>query len=577
MRLKQLWRKILDIGIIESYSQAKAKRIRLTNGFALITGLISISSSITSIIFNFATTGEIKTMGLAGPIGITFGFFALIPIVINHYKKHIFASYLILSIWWLLLTSFIIIYGEAVRFDRYLIVEMVIPMAMFAKKRDIILSTSFSVLLFLSAQVLYELHPPLIETEASFAPYRYAIHTIFMIITLLGSLVYFKVQNDRNEKLILEEVKIRRRTEAELKEANYAKDRFFSVIAHDLKGSVGNIALILNKFEKERIPPKLFEHLKISAQNTYELLQDLLSWARSQKKLIKYLPVHFNLFDLVDQTAKVFTLAIQQKELELLIINNSKDIYAHADQASIKTIVRNLLSNAIKYSYKGGVVKLVLDSNDEYVTVSIQDYGIGISKSKIETLFNIDENTRSSPGTFNEIGTGLGLILCNEFVEANKGRLFVESDENKGTCFWFTIPRGKEYSQTKLVNRLKEMQLKFLIVEDDYLDLQTTLSVLQKLQINGISFVNAEDAITAYESEQPDIILIDIELPNMDGVDATWYIKDQYPNQLVYALTSFEPSFAKEKYGNNLPFDAFLRKPLEEEELLNYLGHDLDW
>lgn len=444
MNFKNIWNSLLNTGTTKEYSSTKIKRIRLTNGFALLTGIIALIVSVTAVFVNFITSGNIDSTRVSAPVGALLGLSISCIIFVNFLKKHLLASYLILIIWWGLLTSFSILYGQAIGFDRYFMIGMILPLAMFEKKLHVALSISISVLLFSMCQLFYWYYPPVIETPASFIPVRYAIHTIFLIATLISTVMYFRIQNIRNEKIILNEVNVRHAAQIKLEEVNYAKDRFFSVLAHDLQGSIGNFYQTFNDIELSEISPEMYEHLKKSTENTYELLQDLLLWARNQKNLIEFKPQKFNLLPILHETANHFSIQLKDKEIEIKINNHSDEPIVSADISSIKTVTRNLISNAIKFSHKGGIIKISVENHDGCIKTTIRDYGVGIDKSKIQTLFDLDKSTHSSPGTQNEKGTGLGLVLCKDFIEANKGQIYAENKNGYGACFCFTLPSATE-------------------------------------------------------------------------------------------------------------------------------------
>jgi len=235
----------------------------------------------------------------------------------------------------------------------------------------------------------------------------------------------------------------------ELKITNKTKDKFFSIIAHDLKSPfntmLGFTKLLVNKFDNydEEKQKKFLGILNQSIQNTFNLLENLLLWSRSQRGKIEFKPKKENLqlllnevVVLVGQTATSKSITIKNKTPENIIVNADKDM--------LTTIIRNLMSNAIKFTPKEGEIiinaGLVTDENGKKFTeISIKDCGVGISKKKLARLFILSENV-STKGTEGEAGTGLGLTLCKEFVEKHGGKIWVESEVDKGSEFIFTIP-----------------------------------------------------------------------------------------------------------------------------------------
>jgi PAS domain S-box-containing protein len=240
------------------------------------------------------------------------------------------------------------------------------------------------------------------------------------------------------------------RKNAELAELNASKDKFFSIIAHDLRNPLGNFKLITKLLHEdfddlsneERI--ELLESMKDSADNIYSLLENLLEWSQTQRNKIQFNPVELNLKLLSVGIINLLKPTAEKKQIQL--INNisiSSEVYA--DVNMINTVLRNLLSNAIKFTPNGGKIEIgIIKSSDDLMTsddcIYVKDEGIGMSQDTIQKLFKIDENI-STLGTNNEKGTGLGLILCKEFVEKHGGRIWVESEECKGSTFYFSLPK----------------------------------------------------------------------------------------------------------------------------------------
>jgi signal transduction histidine kinase len=171
----------------------------------------------------------------------------------------------------------------------------------------------------------------------------------------------------------------------------------------------------------------------------YALLDNLLTWSRVQRGMIDYHPQEIDVQKVVTRNVAIFTSNAEQKQITLRTAIQEQTI-VYADKKMIDTIIRNLLSNALKFTHPGGNIEVSATQNGNYVTVSVTDTGIGIDEKHIPKLFRIDAQYKRV-GTANEKGTGLGLILCQEFVERNGGKIWVESIVNKGTTFWFRLPK----------------------------------------------------------------------------------------------------------------------------------------
>jgi len=244
------------------------------------------------------------------------------------------------------------------------------------------------------------------------------------------------------------EKRVKERT-LELEEANATKDRFFSIIAHDLKspfnGLLGFADLLYNDFDKldEQTKQEFAEIIKNAATDIFKLLENLLEWASSQTGRIILKAKKLDLNKLITDTIQANKPVRSKKRIEThLQINTTKS--AFADEDTINVVIRNLLSNAIKFTPQQGKIDFIVDerhteNGKSEIIVNVKDNGIGIKSEDIDMLFSLNKKI-TTQGTEKETGTGLGLILCKEFVEKNGGQLFVESTPGKGSIFSFTLP-----------------------------------------------------------------------------------------------------------------------------------------
>jgi signal transduction histidine kinase/CheY-like chemotaxis protein len=229
----------------------------------------------------------------------------------------------------------------------------------------------------------------------------------------------------------------------QLKDLNATKDKFFNIVAHDLKNPftslLGSSELLFQNIDKLDVDNirKLALILNDSAKSGYAILQNLLDWSRSQTGMLKYSPEKINLKQLIDENIMNLELFSTTKEVKI-VSELKKDLPVIADKNIVNTILRNLLSNAIKFSYRHGKIIIRTNENTEEVVISVRDFGTGIPKDSIEKIFRIDARY-SLPGTENEQGTGLGLKLCKEFAEKQGGRIWVESEVNKGSEFFLSL------------------------------------------------------------------------------------------------------------------------------------------
>jgi len=230
----------------------------------------------------------------------------------------------------------------------------------------------------------------------------------------------------------------------ELERLNKTKDKFFSIIAHDLKNPfhaiMGFSELLTKEFTTMDDSQKigLIDLINISSESAFNLLENLLQWARTQTDKIKFHPENSDLRELVDSNIKFHKVSALKKKITLTT-QVPPGTMVYADSNMINTVIRNLISNAIKFTDNNGKITISAKPKEAFYEISISDTGIGIDKETLDKLFRIDEY-HTSTGTSGESGTGLGLIICKEFVEKNNGKIWAESTPEKGSTFSFTIP-----------------------------------------------------------------------------------------------------------------------------------------
>ncbi|MCG8701366.1 MAG: hybrid sensor histidine kinase/response regulator [Bacteroidales bacterium] len=234
----------------------------------------------------------------------------------------------------------------------------------------------------------------------------------------------------------------------ELTELNAVKDKFFSIIAHDLRNPF-NALLVLTEILKTRYgemesseAQQMIDMLYDSTKEGYELLDNLLTWSRSQRNRLEFNPVLLDIRDIIQGNVQLLTNLARSKEIQLQV-NVDREYQVMSDQNMIDTVIRNLVTNAIKFTPTGGLITISVITNEDEIIVTVKDTGVGISPENLSKLFKIDSG-HSTLGTSNEKGTGLGLVLCKEFIDKHEGRIWVESELNKGSEFKFSLPAVKE-------------------------------------------------------------------------------------------------------------------------------------
>jgi len=257
-------------------------------------------------------------------------------------------------------------------------------------------------------------------------------------LSSIGGQIAFAIER----KLAESEIKLKNEL---LQTVNSEKDKFFSILAHDLRGPLSAF-VEATKIITEEVQTMSIEEIKDitlsmtqSATGIYSLLENLLEWSRLQRGVMNFIPEKFNIKRRLDDCISVLSESAKKKGI-VIETSVNENLEINADKHMFDTIVRNIISNAIKFTKAGGIVSIsAIYNKDNAVEFQISDSGIGMSPELKEKLFKIDEKT-SRPGTDGETSTGLGLLLCKEFIEKHGGKIGVESEVGKGTKFIFSLP-----------------------------------------------------------------------------------------------------------------------------------------
>ncbi len=275
-----------------------------------------------------------------------------------------------------------------------------------------------------------------------------------------GSIIHInyseKIENDNNGNfnrthcvfseitLQLKAEKTLIKSEQRLRELNATKDKFFSIIAHDLKNPFNDLmgftqllSMNIDKYDKSKIE-NFIKIIHQSSKLAYNLLENLLDWSRTQTGNLNFNPEKIRINNLITENIDLLESTASNKNIKIYPEIDS-DLLVYADKNMIRTVIRNLISNSIKYTNQGGFIKISANKKNKFCKINVSDNGIGISAKNIDKLFKIDESY-TTVGTEREKGTGLGLILCKEFIKKNKGEITVKSELGKGSTFTFTLP-----------------------------------------------------------------------------------------------------------------------------------------
>jgi len=383
----------------------------------------------------------------------------------------------------------------------------------------------------------------------------------------------------------------RLKTEAELKykneelqKLNAEKDKFFTIIAHDFRGPFNGF-LELTKMIADGSPHMTMEKIheiahvmRKSASNVYRLLENLLEWTSMQRGITFFNPSVFLLLPKISDAIGLVLEAADKKEISISL-DIPDQMRVVADENMLGSIVRNLVSNAVKYTPKRGKIVVAAKSDGgRYVRISVKDTGIGMNKNIIDNLFSLDINTNRT-GTEGEPSTGLGLIICKDFVEKHLGKLGVDSEPGKGSTFYFTIPCSAEPEKKTIVQdkvtpggEMRQIKkLKILIAEDD-----ETSDYLITIALNRISkeFLHSKTGIdtvkVCLDNPDIDLVLMDIQMPGIDGYEATREIRQFNKNVIIIAQTAFAFPGESEK-AVEAGCNGYISKPIDKHALLKMI------
>lgn len=289
-----------------------------------------------------------------------------------------------------------------------------------------------------------------LENEKQVAEQRVYLAVLFALLlaSLIGGYSFYRNSQVRKKaNSLLKEKNREIASQAErLEDLNKVKNQLFSIISHDLRGPISSLQGLINLHEMDELSNEEIEILMPQVaqkfKHTSSLLNNLLSWSRSQLEGYHTEPEDFDIKKLTDE---ILPIATQKAGVKRIEVKNKIDnpLHVHADRSMIELVLLNLLSNAVKFTPAGGFVELsARQMDDKSVQICVKDTGVGIPDEKLELLLE-DENFYSTNGTENEKGTGLGLILCNDFVEKNNGSMEVQSTPDSGSTFSFSLPAAQ--------------------------------------------------------------------------------------------------------------------------------------
>ena len=371
----------------------------------------------------------------------------------------------------------------------------------------------------------------------------------------------------------------------ELLNLNATKDRLFSIIAHDLRNPfqsiIGLSDTLVHKVGEmsEDKKQEILDSINRSSKYAFDLLENLLEWARSQTNKVKSEPAGFKLLPVCLRVRQLLSLQTSKKNISLEI-NVSRDIMVYGDSSMVETVIRNIAGNAVKFTPEHGKVIISAESTNGFTIISVSDSGIGMPQETINKLFRIDI-TQTEPGTSGEKGTGLGLLLCKELTERNNGELTVMSRPGKGSIFSIRLPAdksiveqlgstGNHSTQNQVLYQeipqglpetTNKVKYRVLIAEDNVNILNNLVANLEDRFVI-LTAGNGEQALQLTYSEMPDLLVTDVMMPKMDGFELCSHIKnDLQLNHIPVIILTARVSVNNQITGFGIGADEYITKP----------------
>ncbi len=434
---------------MDDYEKRKLTVFNILNAMGMMNGIVIPVAGL----FNNDQLPPLAWVVACSPAFISF--FVLLG---NHYRRYELAG-LIYFIFYPSMTSLVYAASLDLGIELFFVFYAVLAFFLLKKTAHVILAVSLSMLLYFLVFVLWQDYSyRLVSANYGFYIFNQALAIVFIFcclymfkrentgyqLRLLGKNAELETKNEEIERqkqdIEQKAVQLEKQT-SELKELDGLKNKLFSVIAHDLKTPMYALRNLFRNVQQFDIPG---DELKLMIPDvvadlnyTTGLMENLLQWAKSQMQADAVRPQMLNVSELINEVMQLLRLQAESKRVYL---ENKADapVYIYADKDMVNLVLRNLLSNAIKFTPEEGKVFVGANAAESFVEVFVQDTGTGMNE---DTMKQINANNYfSTKGTANEAGTGLGLMLCKEFLAKNGGRMFVESELGRGTVFSFTLP-----------------------------------------------------------------------------------------------------------------------------------------
>jgi len=438
----------LYIGIPQETELNESKRLVLVNVLTIIGIAINLF-----YFFFFFSMGKVVLSTFNLSLAIIIGTLGFYYMKTGKYK---IAKVFILITIPVVLILFCTIYGD-LGLDLFFLLFCISSFFILDNTKTILLINFwiFAIFVLMHIGIDREILAPIDEDLANWAQYFYWSNLLFGFLSNVIMLAIFKAENlryeislkEKNTQILQQNEEISAQRDL-LDKTNNTKNKLFSIVAHDLKnpfigmihGSEILIDAIKNNSDDKVQLLDTVESIQQSTKNGFKLLENLLEWSRSQTDNIKCNPSEVNISEVIQESINSLQPFIDSKKIKVTYVDKPNQVWV--DKNMLSSILRNLLSNAIKYTNANGSVSIELKGNGDVLEVKVSDSGVGMSEELKSKLFSIDF-IDTTPGTQKEKGTGLGLLVCKDFIKKNGGDIWVESELGKGSTFHFTIPLAK--------------------------------------------------------------------------------------------------------------------------------------
>ncbi len=450
-RILEFHNKIKSIGFADSLDELGKRKLGIFNQlnfFGFIAGIVAPIAGI------FDNT---KLPTLAWVVACSPAFISLLVFWMNHKKKYETAmiSYFIL---YPVFTSLVYVGGINLGIQLFFILYGILSVFFIPRISQMLFSIAFSMVSYFMLAVVLKNYQYQLETaNYSFYLFNQALAIVFIFYGLFiikqentgyqfsileknRELHRINLEIEKQKSEIAEKAVLLEQQTIQLAELDSLKNKLFSVISHDLKTPMYALRNLFQNVQEHDLPAEEIKILLPDVVNelnyTTGLMENLLHWAKSQMQSTGVHPEKLDISGLINEVSQLLRIQAQAKQIRLDCKQDSPR-YVFADKDMINLVLRNLLSNAIKFTPENGEIRIRTELKNGQIVISIKDNGIGISKENLEKLFN---EYFTSKGTSNESGTGLGLMLCKEFLTKNGGQMEIQSEEGKGSVFSFTLP-----------------------------------------------------------------------------------------------------------------------------------------